>query len=90
MSAAERNMMNTTGLPDDTLDRIAFALIARMKVLTVVEKPMNRQEVAAYLGYSEKHVGKLVNAGVIKAHRFTDDGDPRYLASEILERLKKN
>lgn len=88
MTAIQRDL-NTSGVSDDTLDRLAFALIGRIKALTVVEKPMNRKEVAAYLGYSEKHVGKLVNAGVIKPHRFTDDGDPRYLASEILERLKR-
>lgn len=87
--SAERQL-NPTGISDDTLDRLAFALIARVKVLTVVEKPMNREEVAAYLGYSTKHISKLVDAGVIKAHRFTDDGDPRYLPSEILERLKRS
>ena len=87
MSGIERQL-NATGISNETLDLMAFALISRIKVLTVVEKPMSRKEVAAYLGYSTGQITKLVNAGIIKAHRFTDDGDPRYLPSEILETLR--
>lgn len=90
--SAERHL-NPTGFSDETLDRLAFALIARVKALTVDglnEKPMTRKQIAAYLGYGQTTITKLINAGVLKGHRFTDDMEPRYLASEALERLKRS
>lgn len=80
-------------LSESDIKSLAASIASHLKTILnqhVVEKPMTRKEVAVYLGYSEKHVSKLVNAGVIKPHRFTDDGDPRYLPSEIIERLKRS
>lgn len=55
---------------------------------TVLEKPMTRKEIGEYLGYGQTTITKLINAGILKGHRFTDDMEPKYLASEALEKLK--
>ena len=88
--SAERQL-NPSEFSTEQLDRFLFALVGRFKMFyrDGVEKPMTKTQLAEYLDYSESGIDKLVKAGVIKAYRLQDGGDPRFLASEVLERLKR-
>lgn len=86
MSAAERQL-NPSEFSQDQLDRFLFALVGRMKVHFLVEKPMTKTQLAEYLNYSEAHIGRWVRSGKIKPHRMEEGADPRFLASEALEAL---
>lgn len=88
--SAERQF-NPSEYSTEQLDRFLFALMGRMKLHynNGVERPMTKKLMAEYLHVSEQQIDKLEKAGVIKSHRMTDGGDPRYFASEVFERLKK-
>jgi hypothetical protein len=89
MTAIQREL-NTSEFSNDQLDRFLFALMGRMKVhyINGVEQPMTKKQLASFLGYTTSGINKLVKAGVIRAHRIDDGADPRYFASEVVERLK--
>lgn len=91
MTAIHREL-NTSEFSNEQLDRFLFALMNRMKVhyINGVEQPMTKKQLAEFLGYTVSGINKLVNAKVIKGHRIHDGADPRYFASEVVERLKAN
>lgn len=87
-----QHQFNPSEYSTEQLDRFLFALMGRMKLHynNGVEVPKTKKQIAEYLQCSVRQIIKLEDAGLIKPHRMTDGGDPRYFASEVHERLMKS
>jgi hypothetical protein len=85
----ERNL-NPTNLSTDELDRIAFAVVSRINLYTVVEKPYDREGIARYVGLSTKSIDRLRRTGVLKAHFFDGLKTAFFFPSEVYQALKKS
>ena len=89
MGATERQL-NASELSDEHIDRIAFAVMARVEKYSSggIEKPLTRVKAAEHLNMGVDYIDKLKRNGVIQAHYFEESGVPYYFASEINEALK--
>ncbi len=90
MSLTDRHINPTIpGISNEDLDR--FAAVIAAKVIHMTEKGdevMTKTEAAAFLKYSDvKQVDKMKAKG-LEPHHLTENGDPRYLKSQLIEFVK--
>lgn len=81
--------LNPSDLSDESLDRLAFALVGRLTKYAIVTRPMKSKEAIEFSGVGKNTFYRMRNAGRIKEHRPFQDCDPVYFADEIIEALKK-
>lgn len=88
--SAERQL-NPTPFSQEQIEWLAFAIIQKIGIQTMngIEIPVTKEEVASYLKCDTRNVDKLVEAGVIVAHRLVNGGHPRFFLSEICAKLKR-
>lgn len=89
MSAIEKQL-NPTDLTRQDLDRIVFAVQGHAKTFFVVEKPLDRESAAAYVGIAVSTFDKLTRAGTFPKHKVPGLDIPLFLPSELLEVIKRS
>ena len=86
--SAEPKHLNPSDLPDDALDRLAFALVGRMQQYGVVVKPMRTKEAIRFCGFGATTFHKWKALGIIKEFRPDPNGDAVYFPDQITEGIK--
>lgn len=88
MSAERR--LNPSEFSNYDLDRLIFAITGRIAQTHVVERPLDRQGAADYIGISVSKFDRLRRAGIIKPHKIEKLTTNFYLPSELHELIKKS
>lgn len=89
MSAQEK-VFNPSDLTNEQLDRIAFALSARLEKMGISDKPMTKKEAADWMNRSVRQLERYISAGKITLHHIMPNTEGFLLKSEILEVIKKS
>jgi hypothetical protein len=87
MSGQEKQL-NPSSLSDEQVKILAFTVAGILSSHFESDKPMRAEEAMKFLSLTRKPFYRLVNLGVIKAHRFEENSYPYFLRSELLAQLK--
>lgn len=87
----QREISPIPGISVEDLNR--FVAIITEKVLEKCvdgNQVFTRIQAAEFLRYDPSVIDRLRAAGKIKVHKVTENGDPRYLKSDLIEYVKNN
>ena len=88
MMSAERQF-NPSDLSDDQVKMIAFTIAGVLTKHFQNERPMRAKEAMQFIGVGKTLFTKLVNEGKIKPHRISEDSNPFFFPSELIESIRK-
>lgn len=86
--SAERNF-NPSELSDDQVKTIAFTIAGHLTRYFQNERPMRAKEAMQFIGVGKTLFNKMINDGVVKPHRMSEDSNPFFFPSELIAAIKR-
>jgi hypothetical protein len=83
------HQINPTEMSNEALDRLAFAIAA--KVLPLIDKGdevFTPDQAADFVKYKRSTFDSMVAMGKFKRHNIHEKADPKFLKSELIAALK--
>ena len=87
--SAERNF-NPSELSEDQVKIMAFTIAGVLTKHFQNERPMRAKEAMQFIGVGKTLFNKLVGEGKIKPHRISEDSNPFFFPSELIDSIKKH
>lgn len=86
--SAERHF-NPSELSEDQVKIIAFTIAGVLTKHFQNERPMRAKEAMQFIGVGKTLFTKMVNEGRIKPHRISEDSNPFFFPSELIDSIKR-
>lgn len=86
--SAERSF-NPSELSEDQVKIIAFTIAGVITKHFQNERPMRAKEAMQFIGVGKTLFTKMVNEGRIRPHRISEDSNPFFFPSELIDSIKR-
>lgn len=86
--SAERHF-NPSELSEDQVKIMAFTIAGVLTKHFQNERPMRAKEAMQFIGVGKTLFTKMVNEGRIKPHRISEDSNPFFFPSELIDSIKR-